>query len=197
MTEAMALADRLKKRVTWELSIDDKVLILTALRSTPTPAPAVTVPAGWRLVPERATDAQMNAGIYQSSADATSADVYSIYADMIDAAPSIDDHPSKAIPVSISRKPAPAVSGDTTGDTFRFFSQNVDAWGALEWFDRLAKAVRQQNSAVVAGNLLEMETCRNIAASSAMRLVRDYEREVRAALQQAPETDAVTASETR
>lgn len=68
------------------------------------------------------------------------------------------------------------------GDTMKFFSQNVDAWGALEWFDRLAKAIRQQDAAVVAGNMLNMETCRNVAASSAMRLVRDYEQQVRVAL---------------
>jgi hypothetical protein len=72
------------------------------------------------------------------------------------------------------------------GDTLRFFSQNVDAWGALEWFDRLAKAVRQQDAAVVAGNMLEFDTCRNVAASSAMRLVRDYEHEVCAALSRTP-----------
>lgn len=63
-----------------------------------------------------------------------------------------------------------------------FFSQSVDAWGALEWFDRLAKAVREQDKAVVAGDMMTMETCRNVASSSAMRLVRDYEPLVRAAL---------------
>jgi hypothetical protein len=54
----------------------------------PAPEPA---PSGWKLVPERPTKSQMDAGLYQSSADSTWADVYSIYADMIDAAPSIDD----------------------------------------------------------------------------------------------------------
>jgi hypothetical protein len=42
----------------------------------------------------------MDAGLYQSSADSTFADVYSIYADMIDAAPSIDDGLLAAKPVS-------------------------------------------------------------------------------------------------
>lgn len=46
---------------------------------------------GWKLVPTRPTQTQMDAGLYQSSADSEWADVYSIYADMIDAAPSIDD----------------------------------------------------------------------------------------------------------
>ena len=69
--------------------------------------PAVT--AGWKLVPERPTQRQMDAGLYQSSADSTYGDVYSIYADMIDAAPSIDDHPSEACPVA-----RPAVSDTST-----------------------------------------------------------------------------------
>lgn len=63
-----------------------------------------------------------------------------------------------------------------------FFTSNVDAWGAAEWFDRLAKAIREQDAAVLAKNDMAFETCKNIAASSAMRLVRDYEHEIRAAL---------------
>jgi len=51
-------------------------------------------PAGWKLVPVRPTHRQMDAGLYQSSADSTYQDVYSTYADMIDAAPSVDDPPS-------------------------------------------------------------------------------------------------------
>jgi hypothetical protein len=66
--------------------------------------------------------------------------------------------------------------------TPNFFGENVDAWGAAEWFDRLAKAIRQQDAAVVAGDTMTMETCQNVAASSAMRLVRDYEQQVRVAL---------------
>lgn len=63
-----------------------------------------------------------------------------------------------------------------------FFNENVDAWGALEWFNRLAKAIREQDVAVCAGDQVAMEICRNVAASSAMCLVRDYEQQVRAAL---------------
>lgn len=63
-----------------------------------------------------------------------------------------------------------------------FFSQNVDSWGASEWFDRLAKAIREQDKAVVAGDDISFETFRMIAASSAMALVRDHEQAVRAAL---------------
>jgi hypothetical protein len=63
-----------------------------------------------------------------------------------------------------------------------FFSENVDAWGAAEWFDRLATAIRQQDAAVVANDDAAMEICRNVAASSAMRLVRDFEQQVRSAL---------------
>jgi len=81
--------------------------------------------------------------------------------------------------------PAPAPSGSGVREEespLRFFSTNVDGWGAAEWFDRLAKAIREQDKAVVAGDMLTMETYRNIAASSAMRLVRDYEQQVRASL---------------
>jgi hypothetical protein len=63
-----------------------------------------------------------------------------------------------------------------------FFSENVDAWGAAEWFNRLATAIRQQDAAVLANDDAVMEICRNVAASSAMRLVRDYEQQVRSAL---------------
>lgn len=79
-----------------------------------------------------------------------------------------------------------ATGGDALAATapspMNFFAENVDAWGAAEWFNRLATAVRQQDSAVRAGDEMAMETCRNVAASSAMRLVRDYEPQVRAAL---------------
>ncbi|WBU27517.1 hypothetical protein OOZ54_12515 [Rhodopseudomonas palustris] len=63
-----------------------------------------------------------------------------------------------------------------------FFSQSVDQWGAPEWFDRMAKALRQQNEAVVAGDQMKFETCKNVAASSAHRLVSDFEDQVRTAL---------------
>jgi hypothetical protein len=63
-----------------------------------------------------------------------------------------------------------------------FFNEKVDAWGAAEWFDRMAKAIRQQDAAVLAKDDVGMEICQNVAASSAMRLVRDYEKQVRAAL---------------
>jgi hypothetical protein len=71
-------------------------------------------------------------------------------------------------------------------DAMSFFSQNVDRWGAAEWFDRLARAVREQDKAVVANNHLAFDTCKSVAASSAMRLVRDFEPEVRAALSAQP-----------
>jgi hypothetical protein len=64
---------------------------------------------------------------------------------------------------------------------------NVDDWGAAEWFDRLARAIRAQDRAVVAGDMAEFEIYRSIAASSAMRFVRDYEAEVRAALDSPPD----------
>jgi hypothetical protein len=60
------------------------------LRS-PDEAATATVPKGWKLVPERPTQRQMDAGLYQSSADSEWDDVYSIYADMIDVAPSVDE----------------------------------------------------------------------------------------------------------
>jgi hypothetical protein len=66
---------------------------------------AAGIPAGWKLVPERPTQVQMDAGLYQASADSSSADVYSIYADMIDMAPSIQDHPNDTKPVPSPAKP--------------------------------------------------------------------------------------------
>jgi hypothetical protein len=65
-------------------------MIVVALRS-PDVAATATVPKGWKLVPERPTQRQMDAGLYQSSADSEWDDVYSIYADMIDVAPSVDE----------------------------------------------------------------------------------------------------------
>lgn len=72
-------------------------------------------------------------------------------------------------------------SPDTTG--LDFFSENVDAWGAAEWFNRLAKAVRRHGDAVRANDEGQMAICQNVAISSAWRLVSDYEQQVRAALQ--------------
>jgi len=80
--------------------------------------------------------------------------------------------------------PAPQASTD-------FFSESVDAWGALEWFDRMAKAIRGQDAAVVAKDDAEMEICQNVAASSAMRLVRGYEQIVRAALAPQPPVEGL------
>jgi hypothetical protein len=76
------------------------------------------------------------------------------------------------------------MAGDvkTADGAMSFFMTNVDDGGAAEWFDRLARAIRAQDRAVVAGDMAEFEIYRSIAASSAMRLVRDYEAEVRAAL---------------
>ena len=56
-----------------------------------------------------------------------------------------------------------------------FFSNNVDCWGAAEWFDRLANAIREQDKAVLVKDDINFDTYKMIAASSAMRLVRDYE----------------------
>lgn len=67
----------------------------------------------------------------------------------------------------------------------RFFSENVDNWGAVEWFDRAAKAIRSQDKAVIEGGEISVETYRMIAASSLMTLVRDHESTVRAALEAA------------
>lgn len=64
-----------------------------------------------------------------------------------------------------------------------FFSSNVDAWGAAEWFDRLVKAIEKQDAAVVAGDDIAFTTYRNIASSSATRLARDFAQPIRAALE--------------
>ena len=63
-----------------------------------------------------------------------------------------------------------------------FYSENVDAWGPLEWFDRLAKAVHARSQAVRDKDDIAFETYKNIASSSATRLVSDFEDKVRMAL---------------
>lgn len=68
------------------------------------------------------------------------------------------------------------------GDGMAFFTANVDRWGAAEWFDRLAKAIREQDNAVRAKDDISFEIFRSIAASSAMTLVREFEEQVRSAL---------------
>jgi hypothetical protein len=70
----------------------------------------------------------------------------------------------------------------TGNNPMSFFSDNVDAWGPLEWFDRLAKAVRARNRAVSEKDDLSFELYQNIASSSATRLVSDFEDKVRMAL---------------
>lgn len=74
---------------------------------------------------------------------------------------------------------------DEKAHPLSFFGTNVDGWGAAEWFDRLAKAIRAQDAAVVAGDAM-WETYKMIAASSAMALVREHEATVRNALAAAP-----------
>ncbi len=66
----------------------------------------------------------------------------------------------------------------------REFMQSVDGWGALEWFDRLANAIENQDRCVVEGRDGEVEMWRNVAASSAMNLIRSHGQEVRAAIVQ-------------
>lgn len=87
--------------------------------------------------------------------------------------------------------PSPAPGGDVR----EFFGENVDRWGALEWFDRMAKAIHGQDAAVLAGDEGRIEICRNVAASSAMRIVREFEKEVRAALTAGEKAGAVADQE--
>lgn len=51
------------------------------------------VPDGWKLVPVEPTEAMMDAGLYQSSHDATWADVFSSWKDMLAAAPEPPETP--------------------------------------------------------------------------------------------------------
>lgn len=70
----------------------------------------------------------------------------------------------------------------TGNNPMSFFSDNVDAWGPLEWFDRLAKAVHARSRAGSEKDDLSFELYQNIASSSATRLVSDFEDKVRMAL---------------
>lgn len=78
-------------------------------------------------------------------------------------------------------------SGQVEVKPLDYFTGSVDAWGAAQWFERLEKAVNDQDQAVVQGDEISAETFRMIAASSAMRLVRDFAPVVRAALSAAPQ----------
>jgi hypothetical protein len=106
---------------------------------------------------------------------------------------SYDDH--VAILAALSHVPPEPVSENP----MQFFAENVDQCGAAEWFDHLVKAVREHDKAVVAKDEPSAETYRMIASSSAMRLVRDYEPVVRAALShvQAPAPVAAPVQEWR
>jgi len=80
-------------------------------------------------------------------------------------------------------EPCPSSQTHVVGDNpMRFFSENVDKWGAAEWFNRLANAIREQDEAVIAKDEISFETYRMIAASSVMTLVREHEATVRDAL---------------
>lgn len=71
------------------------------------------------------------------------------------------------------------------------FMHNVDAWGAAEWFGRLADAVRGHDAARISGDEfadITADTFKNIMTSSAFRLVRDFEAQVHSALA-TPSTD--------
>lgn len=80
----------------------------------------------------------------------------------------------------------PAESGEVEDGPLSFFISNVDRWGAAEWFDRLVKAVRAQDKAAADGEDISVQTYRNIAASSAVTLVREHEAHVRAGLASTP-----------
>lgn len=67
-----------------------------------------------------------------------------------------------------------------------FFESNVDNWGALEWFERLVNAVEEQDKAVLAGDDVRFEICRMVAATTAMRLAREYGSEIKALLSSQP-----------
>ena len=69
-------------------------------------------PDGWKLIPRRPTEDMMQAGNYQSSHDSTSADVYSAWVDMWDAAPSPDEYEN---PSKLERKLAASPSSPASG----------------------------------------------------------------------------------
>lgn len=114
----------------------------------PAGADAMIIPVGWKLVPLRATEVQMDAGLYQSSADSTSADVYSIYADMIDAAPSPDDHPDKAKP---ARAPQPQRSDLVREALRRSHGEEMARLGELQADESIDAVSRNWQGGKVAG----------------------------------------------
>ena len=94
----------------------------------------------------------------------------------------LDRRLNDAITAALAAAPAPQPVAVKPLD---MFMNNVDAWGAAEWFGRMADAVRGHDDARVSGDEfadIEAETFKNIMTSSAFTLVRDYEQQVRAAL---------------
>lgn len=97
---------------------------------------------------------------------------------------------------SLAASPPPAVE-PVAVKPLDMFMHNVDAWGAAEWFGRLADAVRGHDAARMSGDEfadITADTFKNIMTSSAFRLARDFEAQVRSALA-TPSTDHPTAVE--
>lgn len=68
-----------------------------------------------------------------------------------------------------------------------FFSQNVDSFEALDWFERMALAVRKYDELIskeekTTADELDIQTCLMVINSSAFRLVRDYSEQIQKSL---------------
>ncbi|MDH2091076.1 hypothetical protein N5K21_20295 [Rhizobium pusense] len=82
---------------------------------------------------------------------------------------------------------------DQDENPMRFFAENVDKWGALEWFNRMVDACedhdRKRTQAFRCEDVdekdmlsLSADTSRMIMSSSAIQLARNHKDEIRTAL---------------
>jgi hypothetical protein len=145
-------------------------------------AATATVPKGWKLVPERPTQRQMDAGLYQSSADSEWDDVYSIYADMIDVAPSVDERNE---PVADPR-PVAQGSGYPAEEYAKVALGNAVEVGRLEILvarmERAVKAASVYYGCYVQDEAEEVECCISSEHHEAAKELRDALREATLAM---------------
>ena len=137
---------------------------LSAALSTPTEGPAsqtegmggeaeaVAIPVGWFLVPEVATEEQMNAGLYQSSQDSDHASVMQSYMDMVRTP--VDLPPPFAALTPPETAEAVPVAGQLEDITQRCRKAVADRIGLQVVLDEtkaeLAEAERERDDAVKA-----------------------------------------------
>lgn len=90
------LREEIRRMTGWNLSKNDCRNIVEKIHSAaptaPSTAPSYGTSCDWKLMPRYPSQEMMDAGLYQSSADAEWGDVFSAYVDMWEAAPEPEDY---------------------------------------------------------------------------------------------------------